>query len=145
MAETTDALLGLTAQIVSAHVARNVVDPDKLGDLIRAVYRTLASMDGEPVGSAKPKSAVPVSKSIFPEHIVCLEDGRKMKMLKRHLMTDHKLTPEQVPRAMGPAAELSDGVGQLCEDPLCVGEEDWPGPETNHAAQGGTQARRQGR
>ena len=95
MAETTDALLGLTAQIVSAHVAKNAVDPDRLADLIREVYRTLASMDGEPAESAKPKSAVPVSKSVFADYVVCLEDGRKMKMLKRHLMTDHKLTPEQ--------------------------------------------------
>jgi predicted transcriptional regulator len=95
MPETTDELLGLPAQIVSAHVSKNAVDPDKLADLIREVYRTLASMDEEPVESAKPKSAVSVSKSVFPDYIICLEDGKKMKMLKRHLMTDHKLTPDQ--------------------------------------------------
>ena len=95
MAEATDTVLGLTAQIVSAHVAKNAVEPDKLPDLIREVYRTLASIGEEPVESAKPKAAVPPTKSVFADYIVCLEDGKKMKMLKRHLMTDHKLTPDQ--------------------------------------------------
>jgi len=95
MPETTDAVLSLTAQIVSAHVAKNAVDPDKLADLIREVYRTLASVGDDPVESAKPKSAVPISKSVSADYVICLEDGKKMKMLKRHLMTDHKLTPDQ--------------------------------------------------
>jgi predicted transcriptional regulator len=95
MAEASDIVLGLTAQIVSAHVAKNSVEPDKLADLIRDVYRTLASVGEEPAESAKPKAAVSPTKSMFADYIVCLEDGKKMKMLKRHLMTDHKLTPDQ--------------------------------------------------
>jgi predicted transcriptional regulator len=95
MTESPDTVLGLTAQIVSAHVARNTVEPDKLADLIREVYRTLTSVGEEPAEATKPKAAVPPTKSVFSDYIVCLEDGKKMKMLKRHLMTDHKLTPEQ--------------------------------------------------
>lgn len=95
MADDRDTVLGLTAQIVSAHVAKNDVEPGKLPELIREVYQTLARVGQEPVTAAKPKPAVPPNKSVFHDHLVCLEDGKKMKMLKRHLMTDHKMTPEQ--------------------------------------------------
>ena len=95
MAETTDTVLGLTAQIVSAHIGRNPIEPDRLPELIREVYRTLASVGEEPAESSKPKPAVPLNKSVYADYVICLEDGKKMKMLKRHLMTDHKLTPEQ--------------------------------------------------
>ena len=95
MAEQSDTMLDLTAQIVSAHVARNAVEADKLPDLIREVYRTLASVGEAPVESAQLKPFVPISKSATPDYVVCLEDGKRMKMLKRHLMTDHNLTPEQ--------------------------------------------------
>jgi predicted transcriptional regulator len=80
-------VLGLTAQIVSAHVTKNPVSVEDLPGLIREVYKTLASV-GEtaaPVEAAKP--AVPVTKSVFPDYVVCLEDGKQMTMLKRHLMT----------------------------------------------------------
>lgn len=95
MADDRDTVLGLTAQIVSAHVAKNDVEPGKLPDLIREVYQTLARVGQEPAAAAKPKPAVAPNKSVFHDHLVCLEDGKKMKMLKRHLMTDHKMTPEQ--------------------------------------------------
>jgi predicted transcriptional regulator len=95
MAEPIDTVLGLTAQIVSAHVAKNSVEPEKLPELIREVYRTLATVGEQPAESTRPKPAVPPTKSVFADYIVCLEDGKKMKMLKRHLMTDHKLTPDQ--------------------------------------------------
>ena len=93
-AGTTDAL-GLTAQIVSAHVSNNSVAPDALPGLIQEVYRTLAGVGKEIVLPDKPQPAVPVRKSVFPDHIVCLEDGKKLKMLKRHLKTSYDLTPEQ--------------------------------------------------
>jgi predicted transcriptional regulator len=95
MSETRDAILGLTAQIVSSHVVKNTVEPDRLPELIREVYRTLASMEGEPSEVSRPKPVVALSRSVFPDHVVCVECGKKMKMLKRHLMTDHKLTPDQ--------------------------------------------------
>ena len=95
MAEPPDTVLGLTAQIVSAHVANNNLEPDKQPELIREDYRTLATIGEEHAQTTKQKAAVPPTKSVFADYIVCLEDGKKMKMLKRHLMTDHKLTPDQ--------------------------------------------------
>ena len=94
LAGTTD-VLGLTAQIVSAHVSNNSVAPDALPGLIQEVYRTLAGVGKEIVLPDKPQPAVPVKKSVYPDHIVCLEDGKKLKMLKRHLKTSYDLTPEQ--------------------------------------------------
>jgi len=88
-------VLGLTAQIVSAHVSNNPVSPDILPTLIQDVYRTLANVGREPPQPDKPQPAVPVKKSVFPDHIVCLEDGKQLKMLKRHLKTSYNMTPEQ--------------------------------------------------
>ena len=88
-------VLGLTAQIVSAHVSNNPVSPDGLTTLIQEVYRTLANVGRDVPPPDKPQPAVPVRKSVFPDHIVCLEDGKKLKMLKRHLKTSYNMTPEQ--------------------------------------------------
>jgi predicted transcriptional regulator len=88
-------VLGLTAQIVSAHVSKNSVSPDALPSLIQDVYRTLAGVGKEPLEPERPQPAVPVKKSVFPDHIVCLEDGKKLKMLKRHLKTAYNMSPEQ--------------------------------------------------
>jgi len=88
-------VLGLTAQIVSAHVSHNSVTPEGLPALIQDVYRTLTGVGREPARAARPEPAVPVKKSVFADHIVCLEDGKKLKMLKRHLKTAFNLTPEQ--------------------------------------------------
>jgi predicted transcriptional regulator len=88
-------VLGLTAQIVSAHVSNNSVSPDALPSLIQEVYKTLAGVGQEPVLPDRPAPAVPIKKSVFPDHIVCLEDGKKLKMLKRHLKTAYNMTPEQ--------------------------------------------------
>ena len=74
-------VLALTAQIVSAHVSKNNVAPDALPALIQDVYRTLSTVGREPAQADKPTPAVPVKKSIFPDHIICLEDGKKLKML----------------------------------------------------------------
>lgn len=90
-------LLGLTAEIVAAHVSNNPVSLADLPNLIQEVYRTLASV-GQPVAKPqpeRPQPAVPVKKSITPEYLVCLEDGKKLKMLKRHLQTSYSLTPDQ--------------------------------------------------
>jgi predicted transcriptional regulator len=88
-------VLGLTAQIVSAHVSNNSVSPDALPSLIQEVYKTLAGVGKEPISAERPQPAVPIKKSVFPDHIVCLEDGKKLKMLKRHLKTAYNMTPEQ--------------------------------------------------
>ncbi len=95
-APTAD-LLGLTAEIVAAHVSNNPVALGDLPNLIQDVYRTLSSV-GRPVAEPepeRPQPAVPIKKSVTPEFLVCLEDGKKLKMLKRHLQTSYNLTPDQ--------------------------------------------------
>jgi len=89
-------LLGLTAEIVSAHVSNNPVSITDLPNVIQEVYRTLMTL-GQPVEAPaeKPQPAVPIKKSITPEFLICLEDGKKLKMLKRHLKTAFNLTPDQ--------------------------------------------------
>jgi predicted transcriptional regulator len=88
-------VLGLTAQIVAAHVSNNPVSPDSLPSLIQEVYKTLAGVGREPAEPERPQPAVPVKRSVFPDYIICLEDGKKLKMLKRHLKTAYNMTPEQ--------------------------------------------------
>lgn len=91
-------VLGLTAQIVAAHVSHNPMNGDGLPVLISEVYKTLANLGVEipPAQlSERREPAVPVKKSVFADYIICLEDGKKLKMLKRHLKTAYDLTPEQ--------------------------------------------------
>lgn len=88
-------LITLTADIVTAHVANNNVDGETLPTLISNVYGALAGLGAEESAEERPEPAVTVRASIKNDHLVCLEDGKKMKMLKRHLMTDHGMTPEE--------------------------------------------------
>lgn len=88
-------LLALTADIVSSHVSNNSVAVSDLPQLIQNVHSTLialAAPEAEPEEKLKP--AVPIRQSVKPDYIVCLEDGRKLKMLKRHLMTAYGMTPD---------------------------------------------------
>ena len=91
----TGQLLELTAQIVAAHVSHNQVAPAALPELIRCVHATLAGTQKPAEVAEKLQPAVSPRKSVFPDFIICLEDGKKLKMLKRHLMTHYQLTPEQ--------------------------------------------------
>jgi predicted transcriptional regulator len=88
-------LLDLVASIVSAHVAHNAVTPEALPGVIRSVYAALSGLGAEPPPIEKAEPAVAIKKSVFPDYIVCLEDGKHLKMLKRHLSTSYNLTPEQ--------------------------------------------------
>lgn len=89
-------LLSLTTEIVAAHVANNSVAMSDLPLLIEQVYRTLANIGNEPTSTPeRPQPAVPVKKSVTPDYIICLEDGKKLKMLKRHLKTAYDMTPEE--------------------------------------------------
>ncbi len=91
-----NAILGLTVQIVSAHAAHNELEPGLLPNFIRVVYDTLSTIGQTPSAPAeKVQPAVPVRKSVFPDYIICLEDGKRLKMLKRHLSTSYNLTPDQ--------------------------------------------------
>lgn len=90
--------IDLTAQIVSAYVGNNTVAAADIPALIHQVYSALSRVSGGGGGDAAGealKPAVSVKKSITPEHIVCLEDGKKFKSLKRHLRTQYNMTPEQ--------------------------------------------------
>ncbi|MBM9400819.1 MucR family transcriptional regulator [Gluconacetobacter azotocaptans] len=100
-------LLTLTSEIVSAHVSRNAVQTNALPDLIRAVYEALASvgMPAETANAEKPTPAVPIKRSVFPDYIVCLEDGKKLKMLRRHLGSAYGMTPEQYRERWGLPAD----------------------------------------
>ena len=93
--DTNDTLLTLTADIVAAHVSNNSVALGDLPDMIARVHRALAGL-GTPAAAPEPelKPAVSVRASVKPDHIVCLEDGKKLKMLRRHLMTHYGMTPD---------------------------------------------------
>jgi len=87
----------LTAEIVSAYVSNNTVPAAEIPGLINQVHAALSRVSGKTTdgSSEPPKPAISVKKSITPEFIVCLEDGKKFKSLKRHLRTQYNMTPEQ--------------------------------------------------
>jgi predicted transcriptional regulator len=84
-------LLTLTAEIVSAYTANNAVPPSELSDLLANVHQALATVGTE---QGAPEPALPIKKSVSRSHIVCLECGKKQKMLKRHLRTSHDTNPD---------------------------------------------------
>ena len=88
-------LLELTTEIVAAHVSNNTLPVNDLPQLIQEVYKTLANVGNSQLSVERLQPAISVKKSISPDYIVCLEDGKKLKMLKRHLKTAYNLTPEE--------------------------------------------------
>ncbi|HTG38877.1 MucR family transcriptional regulator [Sphingomonas sp.] len=94
--ELQETLVTLTADIVAAHVSNNSVAVSDLPLLIQNVHGALVGLGGAtPEPEVKQEPAVSIRASIKPDYIVCLEDGKKLKMLKRHLMTHYQMTPEQ--------------------------------------------------
>lgn len=89
--------LRMATQIVTAYVGNNPVPADQMPDIINTVYRSLADIKGgAPRQAAEPaKPAVSVRRSVTPDYIVCLEDGKKLKMLKRHLRAAYGMTPDE--------------------------------------------------
>ena len=88
-------MLQLTAQIVSAHLGNNNVASEALPALINSVYASLSGAGHVAVEPVRPEPAVPVKKSVFADYIICLEDGKKLKMLKRHLRSTYNMTPDE--------------------------------------------------
>ena len=91
--------LGQVAEIVSAYVSNNSVPSNQIRDLITSVHDSLMNVGEKPTETLKP--AVPIKKSVKPDYIVCLEDGKKLKMLKRHLKTAFNLTPDEYRKKWG--------------------------------------------
>lgn len=96
MAESTENLIGLVADIVSAYVSNNSVPTADLPGLIATTHAAIATLGAPPtpVAEERPTPAISVKKSITPEFLICLEDGKKFKSLKRHLRTAYDMTPE---------------------------------------------------
>ncbi|MFT6580969.1 MAG: MucR family transcriptional regulator [Alphaproteobacteria bacterium] len=98
----TTELLRLASEIVAAHVGNNTVAMTELPGLIEQVYKTLANMEkDDDSASERPTPAISIRKSITPEYIVCLEDGKKLKMLKRHLKTAYNMSPDEYRQRWG--------------------------------------------
>ncbi|MFN3701369.1 MAG: MucR family transcriptional regulator [Alphaproteobacteria bacterium] len=100
-------LLVLTTEIVSSYVAHNSVNAVEISGVIERVYKSLSSLgieESSPMAD-RPQPAVPIKKSIQPDHIVCLEDGKKLKMLKRHLKTAYNMSPEEYRERWGLPAD----------------------------------------
>lgn len=102
-------LLSLTTEIVAAHLANNTVPAIEIPALIERVYKSLAHLGTDTPSpsstSERPQPAVPIRKSVMPDYIICLEDGKKLKMLKRHLKTAYSMTPEQYRERWGLPAD----------------------------------------
>ena len=96
-------ILQMTTQIVSAFVSNNTIPADTMPDVIRQVHKTVHMLAQTPVEKQieKPKPAVSVSKSVTDDYIVCLEDGKKLKMLKRYLRSNYNMTPDEYRRKWG--------------------------------------------
>lgn len=98
-------LLSYTAEIVASHLSNNTVAAVEIPALIERVYKSLSGLGTESKAKTglteRPQPAVPIRKSVMPDYIVCLEDGKKLKMLKRHLKTAYNMTPEQYKERWG--------------------------------------------
>lgn len=106
MIQNPDNIVELTSEIVAAHVANNAVSINDLPELIRGVHGALSAL-GSPAAAepeVAPVPAVPVRSSVKPDFIVCLEDGKRLKMLKRHLATHYQMTPDDYRRKWGLSA-----------------------------------------
>lgn len=99
-------LLALTTEIVSAYLSNNTVTANDIPAVIEQVFKTLANVNTESSISAdRPQPAVPIKKSVNPDYIICLEDGKKLKMLKRHLKTAYNMSPEEYRERWGLPAD----------------------------------------
>lgn len=98
-------ILELTTEIVASYVSNNTVDSGDLTQVIQDVYRTLSGLGNQLSQTDRPKPAVSVKKSVLPDYIICLEDGKKLKMLKRHLKTAYNMSPEEYRERWGLPAD----------------------------------------
>ena len=101
-----DALLQMTTKVVTAYLGNNTISDTQISDVIESVYGSLENLvSGTGSNQTKQKPAVPIKRSITPDHIICLEDGKKLKMLKRYLRTTHGMSPDEYRTKWGLAAD----------------------------------------
>ncbi len=107
MAENTNPgeLLTLTTEIVAGHLCNNKVPTNDIPALIKQIYEALALVSGRAAPAERLQPAVSIRKSITPDHIICLEDGKKLRMLKRHLKPSYNLTPDEYRERWGLPAD----------------------------------------
>lgn len=98
-------IMELTAEIIASYVSNNAVASADLPGVIHDVYKTMVTLGTQAAQPERPKPAVSVKKSITPDYIVCLEDGKKLKMLKRHLKTSYNMSPEEYRERWGLSAD----------------------------------------
>ena len=104
--QSAETRITLTADIVAAHVSNNSVAVNDLPQLIQNVHGALSALGSKPAEpEAKLEPKVPIRSSVKPDYLICLEDGKKLKMLKRHLMTHYNMTPDQYRSKWGLAAD----------------------------------------
>ena len=102
-----DDILRMAVEVVAAYVGKNAIQANQIPDLIHTVYSSLSLADGQvqEVKAEAPRPAVSIKRSVTPEFIICLEDGKKLKMLKRHLKTAYNMTPEEYRERWGLPAD----------------------------------------
>lgn len=98
-------LMELTTEVIAAYVSNNLVAVSELPKLMRDVYQTLSAVGAMEPLAERPRPAVPIKKSVFPDYVICLEDGKKLKMLKRHLKTAYNMSPEDYRERWGLPAD----------------------------------------
>lgn len=99
-------LLSMTAEVVASYVSNNTIPADEIPSVIEQTYKALSEVGVQGVSSAdRPQPAVPINRSITNDFLICLEDGKKLKMLKRHLKTAYNMTPEQYRERWGLPAD----------------------------------------
>jgi predicted transcriptional regulator len=150
MNETDRSLIALTSDIVAAYVSHNTIVAENLPNVIAAVHGALrAALNGGEKPKAELVPAVPIKKSVTPEHIICLEDGKKFKSLKRHLRTRYDLSPEQYREKWGLAFDYpmtapayaatrsqlakTMGLGRRRQAPAVVAVKERPGAKRKRA------------
>ncbi len=99
-------LLALTTDVVASYVSNNAVSPDDLPKVIDDVFKALTNAGSDAAMAAdRPQPAVPIKRSITTDYLICLEDGKKLKMLKRHLKTAYNMTPDEYRERWGLSAD----------------------------------------
>lgn len=106
MSDNKEELLVLASDIASAYFSNNTVDVQNIPNVIHTIYKSLNDLDkADGMMLDRPQPAVPIKKSVTPDYIVCLEDGKKLKMLKRHLKTAYDMSPDDYRERWGLPAD----------------------------------------